>query len=272
LDEQYLQVTENQTSGTTATFCLVEKLPAPPENEPPEFPGKSHKVTVCHLGDSRLYIGKYSTPDFILTTNDHKPANQTEKQRVLAAGGMVINGRIDSSLAVSRSLGDHCYKANKGLPPQNQKVIALPEISISYINAPDDYLFICCDGVLEPRPFVNNGHGIFSFLNDRLKTNSDTAQILSDLIRELLSSGSRDNMTALMVEFKDGTDYNGGVEFIAGEYYEEYGNLSYVDAFKSNCEMNGKTLEEVRALWFRRKEEKERKKEELEGNAKKSSD
>jgi len=262
LDEEYLKVTENRTSGTTATFCLVEKIPGQLD----EFPGKSHKVTVCHLGDSRLYIGKYSTPEFIQTTNDHKPANVTEKQRVIAAGGMVINGRIDSTLAVSRALGDHCYKANKGLSPQNQKVIALPEISISYVGN-DDYLFICCDGVLEPR-FVNNGHGIFNFLNEKLKSSGDTAQILSDLIRELLSSGARDNMTALLIEFKDGTDYNGGVEFIAGEYYEEYGNLSYVNAFKSNCELNGKTIEEVRALWFSRKEQQERKKEESDSTKK----
>jgi len=224
-------------------------------------------VTVCHLGDSRLYIGKYGTTDFILTTHDHKPVNAAEKQRIIAAGGMVLNGRIDSSLAVSRSLGDHCYKSNKGLPPQNQKVIALPEISISYVGN-DEYLFICCDGVLEPR-FVKNGQGIFTFLNERFKSSIDTAQILSDLIRELLQSGARDNMTSMIIEFKDGTDYNCGIEFIAGEYYEEYGNLSYINAYKSNCEMNGKTIEEVRAFWVSRKEQ-ESKKEEM--NTKKNDD
>jgi len=251
LDEHYLKVTGNLTCGTTATFCIIEKI-----NDRPD---KSHKVTICNIGDSRIYIGKYGIPQFVLITQDHKPTTPTEKQRILAAGGTVTNSRVDGFLAVSRSLGDFCYKSDKSLAPHSQKIISVPDIHISYVGK-DDYLFLCSDGILEPRR-VRDGDWIFQFFNERLKTTTDTALILSDLMKELLQSGARDNMTAMLIEFKHGKDYNSGSEFVAGEYYEEYGNLSYLSAFRSNCEMNGKTLDEVRAMWYARKE-LERKREE----------
>jgi len=252
LDEEYLRVTGNITSGTTATLILVEKTD--------DVPDKSHKVTICHIGDSRFYIGKYTSSTFILRTEDHKPSTEEEKKRIISAGGLVINGRVDSILAVSRALGDHCYKDNRSLPPQTQKVIAVPDISVSYVGN-QEYLFLCSDGVIEPRR-ARDGTLIFQFFNERLQNLADTAQLQSDLMRELLQSGARDNMSAMIIEFKNGQDYNCGHEFVAGEYYEEFGNTSYMDAYRSNCEMNGKTLEEVRSLWYARKEQLERKKEE----------
>ena len=44
------------------------------------------------------------------STADHKPTNLEEKQRITAAGGVVITQRINGSLAVSRALGDFDYK------------------------------------------------------------------------------------------------------------------------------------------------------------------
>ena len=44
------------------------------------------------------------------STADHKPTNLDEKQRIQAAGGVVITQRINGSLAVSRALGDFDYK------------------------------------------------------------------------------------------------------------------------------------------------------------------
>jgi len=98
---------------------------------------------------------------------------------------------------------------------------------------------------------------IFEFINDRLKTCSDTGQILSDLIKTLLENGAKDNMTAVIIELKNGHDYNRGIEFIAGIYYE-FGNPSYVNAFKSNCELNGKTVEEVKRIYSDQQEQRKK--------------
>ena len=43
-------------------------------------------------------------------SEDHKPDNVLEKQRVLAAGGEVKFGRVNGDLAVSRAVGDFTYK------------------------------------------------------------------------------------------------------------------------------------------------------------------
>ena len=49
-------------------------------------------------------------------SDDHKPDNAEEKERILAAGGEVIEGlgsnvpRVNGQLAVSRAVGDFVYK------------------------------------------------------------------------------------------------------------------------------------------------------------------
>ena len=43
-------------------------------------------------------------------SDDHKPDNAEEKERVLAAGGEVKFGRVNGDLAVSRAVGDFVYK------------------------------------------------------------------------------------------------------------------------------------------------------------------
>ncbi len=39
-------------------------------------------------------------------TIDHKPTDDTEYRRIAGAGGVVLSGRIDGGLAVSRAFGD----------------------------------------------------------------------------------------------------------------------------------------------------------------------
>lgn len=43
------------------------------------------------------------------STQDHKPVNPVEKERIQNAGGSVMIQRVNGSLAVSQALGDHEY-------------------------------------------------------------------------------------------------------------------------------------------------------------------
>lgn len=47
-------------------------------------------------------------------TDDHKPSNPEERARVEAAGGTVEYDRVCGNLAVSRAVGDFCYKQSSG--------------------------------------------------------------------------------------------------------------------------------------------------------------
>lgn len=45
-----------------------------------------------------------------LMTEDHRPTEQNERDRIEEAGGFVIYGRVDGALDVSRALGDIRFK------------------------------------------------------------------------------------------------------------------------------------------------------------------
>lgn len=83
-------------------------------------------------------------------SEDHKPTNELERERVLKAGGKVTEeGRIDGNLNLSRSLGDLDYKNNPDLPPEEQKITANPDIKIETLQENDEFMVQACDGIWE---------------------------------------------------------------------------------------------------------------------------
>jgi len=71
----------------------------------------------------------------------------------------------------------------------------------------------------------------------------------------VLKRGSKDNMTAMIVEMKDGQDYDRDSEdFIPGEFHEN-ANDTWVATYKKACERHGITLDEAKKLWAKIKQE-----------------
>ena len=62
-----------------------------------------------NLGDSRSIIVGIDRK-IISVTEDHKPNNPIEKERIIACGSGVFDGRINYCLALSRAFGDFEYK------------------------------------------------------------------------------------------------------------------------------------------------------------------
>jgi len=216
-------------SGSTACVCMV--------NYQKTLDG--YPVVVCNLGDSRAFKGRYDSIEFKALTQDHKPSNPEEAARIEKAGAQVYRNRANSSLAVSRAFGDSQYKDIKYLPKDQKKVIALPDVSLVYLQE-DEFLFICCDGIFEA--FSNEG--TFEFLHQKLADSQDTAGILSDLVTAVLKGGSRDNMSAMFIQLTDGSDYRRPDEFLVGTYYIG-GNDSYQQGFRFDCLKHGLVWEEV---------------------------
>lgn len=44
-------------------------------------------------------------------------------------------------------LGDHFYKRNKNLPPEEQMISALPDLKVLTLNEDNDFMVIACDGI-----------------------------------------------------------------------------------------------------------------------------
>ncbi|OII75505.1 PP2C like protein phosphatase [Cryptosporidium ubiquitum] len=131
-------------SGTTATVILHLPL--------------ENRIVTAHVGDSRSVLARWSRSGRVLEavdlTNDHKPNSESEKRRIIAAGGQVkriegdipyrvfIKGKMYPGLAMSRAIGDTLgYQA--GIIPE-------PDINTFQIQPEKDaFILICSDGVWE---------------------------------------------------------------------------------------------------------------------------
>ena len=71
------------------------------------------EIYVANVGDSRAVLSQgLSVYDL---SDDHKPENEEEEQRIVKARGNVDNGRVNGELALSRAIGDMHYKRNPNL-------------------------------------------------------------------------------------------------------------------------------------------------------------
>eukprot|EP01128_Nolandella_sp_AFSM9_P012755 TRINITY_DN958_c1_g1_i2.p1 TRINITY_DN958_c1_g1~~TRINITY_DN958_c1_g1_i2.p1 ORF type:complete len:487 (+),score=121.03 TRINITY_DN958_c1_g1_i2:232-1692(+) len=234
------ELPEADTHGSTAVFALVTKDDKDEE--------KPWLVQCCNLGDSRLIIGRYDGSELTQVSQDHKPTQEKEMARIQKAGGFIARNRIDACLAVSRAFGDGSYKTNTELSAIEQKVSPEPDVFQERVG-PNDFLFICCDGIFEA---MTNEEAI-EHLTNGMKEEEDLALLLSSFLQKVLEGGSlggsRDNMTAMIIELKDGSDYAQEEEFVVGEWYSG-GNEGYQAAFSENCRWYGKDPAEVKKLWL----------------------
>eukprot|EP01059_Diplonema_ambulator_P009849 TRINITY_DN19837_c0_g2_i2.p1 TRINITY_DN19837_c0_g2~~TRINITY_DN19837_c0_g2_i2.p1 ORF type:complete len:472 (+),score=93.85 TRINITY_DN19837_c0_g2_i2:1224-2639(+) len=186
LDREFLDTAS--VDGSTGTYFIARPI------------GEGRfALQVGNVGDSRVIVGKGGVAHPM--TNDHKPSNDDERVRIEAAGGHVSNCRVDGKLAVSRAYGDAEYKA--GSDATKTKVIAVPEVTHTECG-PADFVLLSCDGVFESN-FTNEE--VVEFIHNKLKTTNDLAEVASAVCDEALERGSRDNISAMIVQFTDGSDY-----------------------------------------------------------------
>ena len=122
----------------------------PAEDDGPSVVGGGSTALVCvacgrrlhiaHVGDSRAVLVTAGRPVARLTV-DHTPAEPSEAERIVAAGGFISRGRVAGVLAVSRALGD--LELQPYISPEPQLgVFTLPEPS----EAPS-VLILASDGL-----------------------------------------------------------------------------------------------------------------------------
>lgn len=75
---------------------------------------------IGNVGDSRAVACVSGVADPL--SFDHKPANESEARRIVAAGGWVEFNRVNGNLALSRALGDFAFKKNEHKSPEEQIV------------------------------------------------------------------------------------------------------------------------------------------------------
>ncbi|XP_050777934.1 protein phosphatase 1G-like isoform X1 [Gopherus flavomarginatus] len=179
-------------SGTTAVVALI----------------RGKQLIVANAGDSRCVVSEGGKA--VDMSHDHKPEDELELVRINNAGGKVtMDGRVNGRLNLSRAIGDHFYKRNKNLPPEEQMISALPDIKVLTINEEHDFMVIACDGIWN----VMSSQEVVDFIQAKISQKDENGDLrpLSSIVEELLdqclapqASGDGigcDNMTCIIICF-----------------------------------------------------------------------
>ncbi|XP_050680774.1 uncharacterized protein LOC126976470 isoform X2 [Leptidea sinapis] len=168
---------------------------------------RGNELYVANAGDSRCIICREGKA--IDMSIDHKPEDTPELERITKAGGKVSgDGRINGGLNLSRAIGDHSYKQNKELGPTEQMITALPDVkTLTIEKEKDQFMVLACDGIWN---FMSS-QDVCDFIIPRLAEGRERlSQICEEMFDHCLAPSTVgdgtgcDNMTAIIVRFKDG--------------------------------------------------------------------
>lgn len=173
-DEGCVDFEDDQEESEDDSDCLTEEdeeFMSNMADEPGKDSGctavaavlKGKQLWVANAGDSRCIVcrnGKVVEMSF-----DHKPEDEIEFNRIKNAGGRVSNdGRVNGGLNLSRAIGDHGYKMNITLPPEEQMISALPDIKQLTLEEGDEFMVLACDGIWN---FMSNEE-VVEFVKERI--------------------------------------------------------------------------------------------------------
>jgi len=137
-----------------------------------------------------------------------------------------------------------------------------------------DFLFLACDGIYEGDIFTRES--VIAWIVEKFKEFPDPAVVCAKLLDEVLHRGSKDNMSAMIVLFEDGTEYHTEkTEYRPGPWHTGENDHKFQDAYASDARANGYDVPSAIRLSTEQKlaeEELARKKTEPAGTNSSSSD
>lgn len=112
-------------------------------------------------------------------SHDHKPESEIETKRIVKAGGKVTeDGRVNGGLNLSRAIGDHSYKQNPTLPPEEQMISPLPSVEHIVLNpSKDKFVVLACDGIWNSM----NSQEVIDFVGERLEKSQPLSRICEEV-------------------------------------------------------------------------------------------
>jgi len=187
-------------------------------------------IYFINLGDSRGILCDMNG-NVKFATSDHKPEDNTEYHRIVAAGGNVTYARINGTLAVARAFGDFDYKANATIAATEQMVSPVPTITPIKRYVENDEsgecvqysrIILACDGVWDV--FSNELISLYAHLFSQI--HEDLGECLNNLIFAAMSNQSKDNISIIDIELASRKCKNAKykLEPINESLLEEYDN------------------------------------------------
>ncbi|KAF8133793.1 PP2C-domain-containing protein [Boletus edulis] len=183
-----------------------------------------NKIYVANAGDSRSVISVKGEVKPL--SYDHKPSNDTERARIVGAGGYIEFGRVNGNLALSRALGDFEFKKNYSLIPQKQAITSDPDVTVHEITNEDEFLVLACDGIWD----CLTSQQVVDVIRLKISEGKELSEIGEAICEHCLapdtSSGTGigcDNMTVLIVAILNGKTKQEWYDWITDRVKTGYG-------------------------------------------------
>ncbi|KAK9450647.1 phosphatase 2C-like domain-containing protein [Limtongia smithiae] len=143
---------------------------------------RERMLYTANAGDARAVLCRRGKA--LRLSYDHKGTDPIEAARIKNTGGVIVAGRVNGILAVTRALGDSYIK---------KYVTSHPFTTETYMVPDDEFLILACDGVWD----VCTDQEIVNLVR-RVKDPQEASKMI---ISHALARGSMDNLTALVVRF-----------------------------------------------------------------------
>nr|CAH7742561.1 unnamed protein product [Callosobruchus chinensis] len=187
----YEESLANEPSGTTAVTIII----------------KGDKLYCANVGDSRAVASVSGKVNYL--SEDHKPNNEIEYNRIVAAGGWVDANRVKGNLALSRALGDYAFKRNQQKRPEEQIVTAYPDVEERTIDENWEFIVLACDGIWD----VMDSWEVVEYVRKSIGDGLEPEEICENLMMRCLAPDCQmpglgcDNMTVVIVTLLHGESY-----------------------------------------------------------------
>ncbi|CAF0764615.1 unnamed protein product [Adineta steineri] len=150
------------------------------------------QIYLINIGDSRAII--FSKDGQILAhTEDHKPDDPAEQERIHEAGGKISKPcpgdvlRVENQLAMTRVLGD--FSMDKHIVPPMADIVEYPRNELAA------FVVLACDGIWD----VMTNTDVAKFVVERVEK-TKLEDIAAELIDQCLHRNSTDNMSVYIVK------------------------------------------------------------------------
>ncbi|KAK9475122.1 phosphatase 2C-like domain-containing protein [Dipodascopsis tothii] len=136
----------------------------------------------ANAGDARIVLCRRGAA--LRLSYDHKGTDPAEIKRIQDAGGLVVAGRVNGVLAVTRALGDAYIKS---------LVTGHPYTTETYLTPDDEFVILACDGLWD----VCSDQAAV----DLVRPIADPDAAAKALVDHALRNFSTDNITCMVVRF-----------------------------------------------------------------------
>ncbi|EEU39503.1 uncharacterized protein NECHADRAFT_94471 [Fusarium vanettenii 77-13-4] len=143
--------------------------------------GRQRVLYTANVGDARIILCRAGKA--LRLSYDHKGSDEVEGKRIAAAGGLILNNRVNGVLAVTRALGDaYMKKLVTGHPYTTETVIQADS---------DEFIIIACDGIWD---VCSDQEAV-----DLVRNVDDPISASKLLVDHALNRFSTDNLSCMVV-------------------------------------------------------------------------